>query len=513
MKLKVLKIVGLLLLMNFICSSYGAPIEHWYDKPSLKDSIADTLDAPAVTMFNETNESIDAKNDYYNITSQTVVDKKISDLKKLEAEYVKNYIRPIKPYTKSTPTLDQNKFSTLKIGYVIVGGEYKYGYEFIPDNELTDEELHRKRLIEVMTKNKRANLNDVQINNVKNAEIRDIEDPNIVVKHFNNITNDALTTGEALAMNIMMNETLGSFTVNPNGFGPELYRAYIVNGTNYEPLADRNIHLTADELYHQSASVKAFIDGMNDVVLRFSHMTRDQKVDFLMTKTPCDALTKDILDGASPDKLSYLAETSFGAFDNFPNYSSSTASIGEAKKMEKSVNDRLKTFNYDVAHNAKYFDLYGNENALEGDLEETKVRTVATLNKAIDGIQKIRDQFLIAGISILIASLIIIAIAMAFTCGTGCLKIMEFIKTFTSVSTFSNIFDVMVNYWEIIDKLEDIDINIPCPGPLAIIIGSILWAIGLSMLGLAIWFLVYSEVTMKNLQNRLIDVRNNIQTI
>ncbi|MDR1819369.1 MAG: hypothetical protein LBR15_03885 [Methanobrevibacter sp.] len=97
--------------------------------------------------------------------------------------------------------------------------------------------------------------------------------------------------------------------------------------------------------------------------------------------------------------------------------------------------------------------------------------------------------------------------------GTVCEEIMQHLDMgiFDS-STYSIIFNLMVLYMPLNPPVDGL-FFVPCPGPLPGIIGSILLAIGLGMFGLAVWFIVYSEVTMKNLQNRLIDVRNNIQTI
>ncbi|MDR1819370.1 MAG: hypothetical protein LBR15_03890 [Methanobrevibacter sp.] len=48
------------------------------------------------------------------------------------------------------------------------------------------------------------------------------------------------------------------------------------------------------------------------------------------------------------------------------------------------------------------------------------------------------------------------------------------------------------------------------PNIWAYIIGGVLLTVGLAMFGIAMYMIIYSEVTMKNLQNRLINVRDNI---
>jgi hypothetical protein len=134
------------------------------------------------------------------------------------------------------------------------------------------------------------------------------------IKHFN----PNGTVGEVIAVNVMFEEQLNQ---SNTGFDLSLYWDYCNNSSSY-PIPD--IDLTARELYDQAPGVRDFIDGLDNVLIRYSHMSKAEKVEFLLTKTPCNALTNEILNNADVDELSLLSQKAFGTFDNFPTYDSKT---------------------------------------------------------------------------------------------------------------------------------------------------------------------------------------------
>jgi hypothetical protein len=166
--------------------------------------------------------------------------------------------------------------------------------------------------------------------------------------------NPNATMGEVIACNVMFEEQLNTTKTD---FDLSLYLAYIDNSDSY-PI--EGLEMTARELYAQAPGVKSFIDSLDAVLVRYSHMSKAEKVEFLLTKTPCDQLTNEILDKADVNELSLLSQKAFTAFDNFPTYNSKTVDIGEAQSFEKETKKRINTFNHDVLYYDKYYQVYGN---------------------------------------------------------------------------------------------------------------------------------------------------------
>jgi hypothetical protein len=346
--------------------------------------------------------------------------------------------------------------------------------------------------------------NSSQVNNASNPVNNPSQVNNTSNPLLNRISefNPNATMGEVIACNVMFEEQLNKTNTD---FDLSLYLAYINNSNSY-PI--EGLSMTAKELYNQAPGVKSFIDGLDAVLVRYSHMSKEEKVEFLLTKTPCDQLTNEIMDKADANELSLFSQKAFSAFDDFPTYNSKTVDIGKAQAFQKETEKRIDTFNHDMLYYDKYYSVYGND--LEENLNDfniTKDNTVETLNKAISTMTTIRNQFLTAGIIIMIVAVILICIGAMFLNIHGLELITSIINKFSQ-----NVADIFIDHF-----IKDTDViannmhnAVFDPTGIAYIIGAILLAIGLGLLGLAIYLIVFAEVTIKNLQDRVTNIRDNL---
>jgi hypothetical protein len=189
--------------------------------------------------------------------------------------------------------------------------------------------------------------------------------------------NPNATVGEVIAVNVMLGEQLNQ---SNNGFDLNLYFYYCNNSSSY-PIT--GVDLTARELYAQAPGVRSFIDGLDNVLIRYSHMSKEEKVEFLLTKTPSNDLTEEILDNADADELTLLSQKAFTAFDNFPDYDYDD--ITKANTIKKDVEGHVDKFNNDVQYYDKYFQVYGDEEHLRSNVSiANNTSTSVNINETTD---------------------------------------------------------------------------------------------------------------------------------
>jgi hypothetical protein len=179
--------------------------------------------------------------------------------------------------------------------------------------------------------------------------------------------------------------------------------------------------------------------------------------------------------------------------------------IGKAKAFKQETEERIDIFNHQVQHWDKYYQVYRNDlpdNLSDFDL--TRNNSVATLNKAINTMSSIRNQFNTAGGIIMTVAIILIIIGSMFLCSKGVRLIIDIVdkccKGNGPLSTM--IYKKSFKLYEANSPCEFLTI----PSPISCIIGAIILAIGAGLLGLAIYLIVFAEVTIKNLQDRVIEV-------
>jgi hypothetical protein len=344
--------------------------------------------------------------------------------------------------------------------------------------------------------------NSSMLDNITNVSVNNSIDDDVVMQRILKFNPNA-TMGEVIACNMMMGEQLNS---TKNGLNLSIYTAYLNNSTEY-PIP--GVDLTARQLYDQAPAVKAFVNGLDSVLVRYSHMSKEEKVEFLLTKTPCDALTNTILDNSGADELGLLSKKAFTAFDNFPTYTSKTVDIAKAQDFQEKTEKRIDNFNHDVLYYDKYFQVYGNDLPTSVDnFDDKKSNSVKTLDKAIYTMGNIRTQFVTAGSIIMVVAVLLIMIGSALLGLPGMNMILAIISSVVSPAASAALCLILL-------KIPGNEYPYPYGAGFAIgqIIGAIMIGIGMGLLALAIYLIVFAEVTIKNLQDRVIIVRDDMKKL
>jgi hypothetical protein len=120
-------------------------------------------------------------------------------------------------------------------------------------------------------------------------------DIEVIVSYIQHNFNDMLTDAELGCLVNYYGEQLDT----ESSFNLKLYADYL-NDSNSHPI--KGVELNAKELYAQAPGVHDFIDKMNGLTAKYSTLSHDQKVDFLMNKIASDNTAADILDNASVDE-------------------------------------------------------------------------------------------------------------------------------------------------------------------------------------------------------------------
>ncbi|MDR2544268.1 MAG: hypothetical protein LBD03_01775 [Methanobrevibacter sp.] len=248
-------------------------------------------------------------------------------------------------------------------------------------------------------------LNNCSLLNKSNFNNSSINPVTTRIKYFNSNA----TIGELIAIQTMMYDQLNN---GKTDFDINLYYDYLNNSSTY-PIT--GVDLTARELYEQAQGVHDFIDGLDGILIKYSHMTRDEKVDFLLTKSPSNEVTQEILEDADADELDYLTDNAFTALDNIPDYDYEDISM--ASTIKNDIEDRVNKFNVDMQHYDKAYQINSfdkknsKNNPLTGDfnvndtnnttaLKELRAEYVAELDNVKaekEHCEKVKKKFIKAG--------------------------------------------------------------------------------------------------------------------
>ncbi|MDR1819454.1 MAG: hypothetical protein LBR15_04310 [Methanobrevibacter sp.] len=161
------------------------------------------------------------------------------------------------------------------------------------------------------------------------------------------VVNPNLTKGQAMAFTSMVSKQMNKseqFTLN-------LYLDYL-SSNNEHPI--EGINLTARELYDKSPPVKDFIDRMDEQVVIYSKLSREEACDYLLTEAPSNDVTNRILKNADINEINYyiddiqnLADVIEPLFKNI--------SADKIKKIGNVLEEATNDFNHNISvHNMLY---------------------------------------------------------------------------------------------------------------------------------------------------------------
>jgi hypothetical protein len=191
-----------------------------------------------------------------------------------------------------------------------------------------------------LSSNKFSEILDIPLPEI-NMNRTDIE---VIVSFIQHNFNDMLTEGEISCLVDYYNEKLNHESI----FNMHLYADYLKNSSEH-PIS--NIGLTARELYDQAPGVHDFIDKMQGLTVKYSTLSHNEKVQFLITKPCSDAITESILNNATDDEIRYfIINIDFNRLLNDPELSTDVGPFG-GYNHPNFIEDTMLIFNTKVYEN------------------------------------------------------------------------------------------------------------------------------------------------------------------
>jgi hypothetical protein len=169
-------------------------------------------------------------------------------------------------------------------------------------------------------------------------------DNEVLIGYTQQHYNDHLTLPEVLCMADYYEEQLNH---TQSTFNYHLFTDYLRNSSEH-PIS--SIGLTARELYNQSPGVHDFIGKMLSLTAKYSILDRKAKIEFLRNKVCNDELTNSILGNATNNEINYLnVHHAFDGLSEIKEYDNDTANfVGEGYNYKDSVEKAIAKFNSDV---------------------------------------------------------------------------------------------------------------------------------------------------------------------
>jgi len=173
-----------------------------------------------------------------------------------------------------------------------------------------------------------------------------------IVQNYINSKCPNLTVAENLKIYDMMQQQWDG----PNGNTKfNFLIAYLNNSSEY-PI--QGLSYTARELYSQSAYYHSWISAVDNIINDYGHMTRKQRVEFLITKNPTlkEALT--CFNTNDQNKLYFLSDSISDL--EVPEYDGNVLDVDKAINYKNNVQDYIYKFSHTILTADMYYDMYCN---------------------------------------------------------------------------------------------------------------------------------------------------------
>jgi len=332
-------------------------------------------------------------------------------------------------------------------------------------------------------------LDDIIIDGL-NTEVNDTDGNSTEVFNSSDIIQNHIlekaphvTNGEMLAIYDMMSE---QFDTENGNFKFQFYTDYLndsdeypVNGLNY----------TARELYNQSSYYKSLINGIEQIIDNYDHMTSDEKMNFLITKEPNISNAMKCFKTNDRNKLLYLSQS----IENFsiPEYDKNIMDLAGINGYK----NKIRTFTKDFAHAVlvadKTYDTYNPDFNFNNVSMYNNSAYLETIDKATN---KLDGQ--IKGLN---------------SGGGAMLTVGVILLIIGGVSHYSKV--VVNRHWGVDDQgfINQMSASMKWEYvPWLVVLKVILISLGLILTSLAIYFLVLANVHLKKIEDTLISIKEDL---
>ncbi|MDR2623107.1 MAG: phage holin family protein [Methanobrevibacter sp.] len=232
-----------------------------------------------------------------------------------------------------------------------------------------------------------------------------------------------LGAGEiSLAELVHINELINERVASEYGYkGGKLYLGYIEHPDDLVTDDSTFKGMTYNDVFTKVDWYKKLKSNLDNYVLTFSHMSRDERIDYLNVKKPDTDNTKEIFETATTEQIINILPKCNNSISNLANVAEKYSAHGVNTDGIGEINGAIDKFNDDVNHYNNEYLLYPDSRSFNiSDYDNLSGQSLTMLNESYNKLNETTHNIVVSGSAFTGLSIALIAVGgICFLYGIG----------------------------------------------------------------------------------------------